>query len=78
MSYEATHTPKYLFSEEKNREKLILVRSELENQFLVIFSKSKHFRVYVASQLLHKYGHCEHHALLEKLVRPSGLEKLAL
>jgi len=49
MSYEATHTLKYLFSEEKNREKLILVRSEVKNQFLVIFSKSKHFKVYAAS-----------------------------
>jgi len=49
-----------------NREKLILEQCEAENQFLAIFSKNKHFGLYVASQLLNKCGHYAHFGVSKK------------
>ena len=55
----------------ENREKLILEQCEAENQFSAIFSKSKHFGVYVASHLLHKCGHLAHYGVSKKALSPS-------
>ena len=46
-----------------------------ENQFFAIFSKSKHFELYIASQHQYKYGYYEHFTLSEKPLCPSGAEK---
>ena len=45
--------------------------ASLETQFFAIYTKTKHFKVYVASQHLYKCGHCGHFKLKMKSLRPS-------
>ena len=59
QSYEATYTLKCIFFEKIAKNRFFAV-ARGKKQLFVIFSKNKHFRVYVASQHQYKYGHCEH------------------
>ena len=50
------------FWENSQKPILFLAQLEAENRFLGIFSKTNHLRVYVASWLIYKCGHCGYFA----------------
>ena len=45
--------------------------AHVKKWFFAIFSKTKRFRLYVASQRLYKCGNCVHFGVQEKPLRPS-------
>ena len=55
--YQATYSLNHLFIEKKSR-KINFMWHLAENGLFAIFSKSKHFKAYVPSQLQHKCGRC--------------------
>ena len=68
---EATYALKCLFSEKIAKNCFLATRTG-KNRFFAIFSKSKLFKAYVASQVVNKYDHCGYFKLKIKSLRPSG------
>ena len=58
LSYKTKYSLKPLLFEKFTKKNLMPHEYFAENRFFTIFSKSKHFKLYMASQLSYKCGHC--------------------